>query len=99
MPHNVRTHTRRTASRGATTVRQHRRRGGPTPGHAWQSARRGCSAARRKRRGWAAAWFTFALLEVALWFTFQVTGVVCGAVGALLIGVSVLLVRQRGGWR
>jgi len=61
--------------------------------------KRGFSAARRKRRAVAAGFFSFALLELALWFTFQVTGVVCGAVGALLIGVSVVLVRQRGGWR
>lgn len=99
MSHNVRTHTRRTTKGGTTTVRQHRRRGGPNPSHAWKMAKRGRARYKRGHKGVAAGIFTFALLEVGLWAGFNILGVVCGAIGAALIGLSWVLISKRDGSR
>jgi len=97
MPHDVRTHTRRTASGGTTTVRHHTRKGkprGPNPGHARKLGRRAVSHGKRGRKGVAAALVTFAIAEVALWAAFNITGIICGLAGALLIGIASVLVTR-----
>lgn len=101
MTYNVRGHSRRTQSGGTTNVRQHARKGGlgTSPGHAWKMASKGVSHAQKGRKGLAAGFITFGVLEVILWAAFQMTGVVCGVIGALLLGIAWVLVRRREGWQ
>ena len=99
MPHNVRTHARRTASGRTTTVRQHSRKGGrgPNPGHAGKLGKRALVHVKRGRKGVAAALVTFAIAEVILWAAFNITGAVCGVLGAILIGIATVLISQKQG--
>jgi hypothetical protein len=98
---NVRTHTRKTASGGTTTVRQHQRRGRPrrglvTPGHAWGLAKRAFRAARRKKRATAAVLGVLAAVEITAWLTLEGTSLMLATAGLLALGVAAIAAAAGG---
>lgn len=97
----VRTHTRRTASGGTATVRQHsrRNRGGRglvSPGHAWQMIKRAFGAARRKKRVTAAVLGGLALGELGAWLTLRGVSLMLVTAGILAIGAASLAAAASG---
>lgn len=98
MPHDVRTHTRKTAAGGTTTVRQHKRKGGsgkrgPNPSHAGRLGKRALAHGRRGRKAKALMFGVLCLGELALWLTLNGTAMVCALIGAALVGISFILTR------
>lgn len=94
---NVRTHTRKTAAGGTTTVRQHARAGrgrarGPllSPRHALGLARKAFTAGRRKRRWLAAGFASLAVLEVGLWAGTQGLVLIAGTAAVIAAAVAVI---------
>jgi hypothetical protein len=91
---NVRTHTRKTASGGTTTVREHsrtgrpRRRGMVTPAHAWNLAKRAVKAGRRKKKVTAAVLGALALGELAAWLALEGAGLMLATAAVLALGVA-----------
>jgi hypothetical protein len=97
----VRTHTRKTASGGTTTVRQHTRTGKPRKpllslGHAWKLARRSWAAGKRKRRGVAFVLGAAAVGEVGAFLTLRGAGLLLGTLGIIAVAVAVLLGMMTG---
>jgi hypothetical protein len=97
----VRTHTRRTAAGGTTTVRQHSRRmrggrGLVSPGHAWKMARRAFGAARRKKRVTALVLGGLAVGELGAWLTLRGASLVLLTAGMLALGVAALAAAASG---
>ena len=102
MAGRVRTHTRRTASGGTTTVRQHTRRtrgrrgGLVTPGHAWTLARRAFRSARRRKRLTALVLGGLALGEMSAWLTLRGAGLALATAGARALGRAWLAASASG---
>ena len=97
----VRTHTRRTASGGTTTVRQHsrRKRGGRglvSPRHAWKLARAAFRSARRKKRMTAAVLGGLAVGELGAWAMLRGVGLMLATAGILALGVAWLAATASG---
>ena len=96
----VRTHTRRTASGGTTTVRQHSRRGRGralvSPAHAWKLARRAFGAGRRKRRATAVVLGVLALGEITAWLGLEGASLALATAGVLALGVAWLAATAGG---
>lgn len=90
----VRTHTRRKATGGTTTVRQHGRTGRGKkkplihPRHAWKNAKRAIGHGRRKRRGLALAFGALAFGELAAWLTVRGLMFALITLGLVAIGVA-----------
>jgi hypothetical protein len=100
----VRTHTRRTASGGTTTVRQHSRAGEPrkglvSPGHAWKLAARAIRSARRRKRGTAVVLGVLAFGELGAWLTLRGAFFMLATAGVLAFGVASLAAAASGGER
>jgi len=98
---NVRTHTRKTASGGTTTVRQHSRSGRPrkglvSPGHAWKLARKAFAAGRKKKKGVAAVLGVLALAEISAWLALEGTSLMLATAGVLALGVAALCAAAGG---
>ena len=99
MPRDVRTHTRAKPGGGTTTVRHHTRRGdakrkrGPNPGHAGKMFRRAFAHGRKGRKGKAAIFAGLCVVELVLWLTLNGTALIVMMIGALLIGLSMLLTK------
>lgn len=102
MPSNVRTHTRRTASGGQTTVRQHSRKGrgkrrGLSPRHAWKLAKRAFAAGRRKKRVTACVLGGLALGELGAWAGLRGAGFLLATAGVLMLATAALAAAATGG--
>lgn len=98
---NVRTHTRRTASGGTTTVTQHTRRnkgrrGLLRPGRGWRNIRRAFAAMRRKKRLTAAALLGLGLAELGGWTFLRGAGLVLLTAGVLALAVAFLAAMATG---
>jgi hypothetical protein len=90
---SVRTHTRKTAAGGTTTVRQHSRRGRPrkglvSPGHAWKLAKRAFGAGRKKKRAAAVVLGALALVELGAWVALEGTSLMLATAGVLALSVA-----------
>jgi hypothetical protein len=101
MAARVRTHTRRSASGGMTTVRQHSRRtrggrGLMSPRHAWSLARRALRAMRRRKRGTALALGGLAVGELGAWLALRGVFVVMATAAILALGVAFLAAQASG---
>jgi hypothetical protein len=101
MAARVRTHTRRTASGGTTTVRQHSRRtrgrrGLVSPGHAWKLAKRALRAARRHKRATALVLGGLAVGELGAWLTLRGVAFVVATAAVLALGVASLAAAASG---
>jgi hypothetical protein len=93
MPHQVRTHTRRTASGRTVTVHQHERRGGSvSPGHAKHLAHRAIRYGQRHKKGRAALFGVLAAGEILAWATLGGTvlalAAIAGSAGFLTAWLS-----------
>lgn len=85
MSHQVRTHTRRTASGKTVTVHQHQRRGGSvSPGHAREMAHKAYRYGARHKKGRAALFGLLAAGEITLWLTVGGTALLLAAVAGTL---------------
>ncbi len=87
----VRTHQRTTRNGGKTTVRQHKRRYGPSAGHAFGLATRSYKAGRKKRRVIAGFLLLAAVAEFITWISFSITALAMAAVATVLIALAVVL--------
>jgi hypothetical protein len=102
MAARVRTHTRRTASGGTTTVHQHSRRTKGrraivSPAHAWKLIKRALGAARRHKRATALVLGGLALGELAAWLTLRGVGLMLATAGLLALGVAIAATAAAGG--
>lgn len=98
----VRTHTRKTATGGTTTVRQHSRKGRPrrplvSPGHAWRLLRAALRAGRRHKQATAVALTGLAAGELAAWLTLRGAGFMLATAGLLAIAVAAAAIAAAGG--
>jgi hypothetical protein len=101
MAARVRTHTRRTASGGTTTVHQHTRsgrgrRGIVSPAHAWKLIKRAFSAARRHKRATALVLGGLAVGELGAWVTLRGVAFMLATAAMLALGVAWLAASASG---
>lgn len=94
MASRVRAHTRKTASGGTTTVKQHSRTGRPrkaliSPGHAWKLAKKAFGA-RKSRRGLAIGLGLLAIVEVTAWLTLTGVSLAIATAAILALGVAAI---------
>jgi hypothetical protein len=91
----VRTHTRKTADGGTTTVRQHARTGRDrrpllSPGHALKLAKKARAHSKRKRGAMAVTVGAMAVGEMGAWLTLRGVFLLLGTAALLALGVAVL---------
>jgi hypothetical protein len=103
MPHEVRPHTRRTASGKTASVRRHTRTGdgaderpeklkrkrGPNPGHAGKLAKRAAGHGKRGRKVKAGAFALLAAGELVAFLTLGGTSLLLALVAGVLAAISV----------